>query len=57
MAQKILTWSNSQLKNIRCNFHVPCLRYFINVYFSSCTCIQSEFTSGVKDVTFVLIYI
>ena len=28
-----------------------------HVYFSFCTCIQSEFTSGVKDVTFVLIYI
>ena len=26
MAQKVLTWSNSQLNNSRCNFHVPCLR-------------------------------
>ena len=26
MAQKVLTWSNSQLNNSRCNFHVRCLR-------------------------------
>ena len=26
MAQKVLTWSNSQLNNRRYNFHVPCLR-------------------------------
>ena len=25
MAQKVLTWSNSQSNNSRCNFHVPCL--------------------------------
>ena len=59
MAQKVLTWSNIQLNNSRYNFHVPCLRsmFTFHAYFSSCTCIQSEFTSGVKDVTFVLIYI
>ena len=26
MAQKVLTWSNSQLNNSLCKFHVPCLR-------------------------------
>ena len=34
MAQKGLTWSNSQLNNGRCNFHVP------RLFFSSCTCIR-----------------
>ena len=24
MARKVLTWSNSQLNNSRCNFHFPC---------------------------------
>ena len=47
MAQKVLTWSNSQLNP---RVYVPC-------FLSSCTCIQSKFTSGVKDVAFVLIYI
>ena len=44
MAQKVLTWSNSQLNDSRCNFHI------FHGYFSSCT---SEFTSGVKDLTCV----
>ena len=38
MAQKGLTWSNSQLNNSRCNFHVPCPEF--HVYFSSFTCIR-----------------
>ena len=25
MAQKVLTWANSQLNKSRCNFHVPYL--------------------------------
>ena len=25
MAREVLTWSNSQLNNSRCNFNVPCL--------------------------------
>ena len=59
MARKVLTWSNSQLNNSRYNFHVPCLRSssYVPCFFSSCTCIQSKFTSVVKDVAFVLIYI
>ena len=59
MAQKVPTWSNSQLNNSRCNFHVPCLRsmFTFHVYFLSYTCIQSEFTLHVKDVPFLLIYI
>ena len=24
MARKVVTWSNSQLNNSRCNFHFPC---------------------------------
>ena len=47
LAQKVLTLSNSIL--------VDAISCFI-VYFSSCACIQSELTSGVKDVTFVLTY-
>ena len=51
MAQKVLTWSSSQLNNGQCNFHVPCLFFvFVHVF-------MSEFASGIEDVTFVLIYI
>ena len=32
MAQKVLTWSNSQLNNSRCNFHVPCLFFVLYMY-------------------------
>ena len=32
MAQKVLTWSNSQLNNCRCNFHVPCLFFVLYMY-------------------------
>ena len=46
MAQNVLTWSNSPLNNSRCDFHFPCLFFVL-----------SEFASGIKDVTFVLIYI
>ena len=50
MAQKVLTWSNSQLNNL-CSFHISCLLiHFVHVF-------ESEFASGIKGVTFVLIYI
>ena len=31
MAQKVLTWSNSQLTS-RCSFHVPCLFFVLYMY-------------------------
>ena len=37
MAQKVLTWSNSQL-NSQCSFHVPCLFFEF----------RSEFASGTR---------
>ena len=45
MAQTVLTWTNSQGKVWSMQFHV-----YLHVF-------ESEFASGVKDVTFVLIYI
>ena len=50
MALKVLTWSNSQLNSL-CSFHASCLLIHVVHVF------ESEFTSGIKDVTFVLIYI
>ena len=47
MAQKVLTWSNSQLMQFSRSVFIFCL---IHVF-------ESEFASGIKDVTFVLIYI
>ena len=47
MAQKVLTWFNSQLNNSRCNFHVhvyvPCLFFVLHL----------RIHLGVKDVTCV----
>ena len=45
MALKVLTWPNSL-----CSFHVSCLLIHLEHVF------ESEFASGIKDVTFVLIY-
>ena len=50
MAQKVLSWSTSQLNNW-CSFHVP---MFI---FRRVHVFESEFASGIKDVTFMFIYI
>ena len=50
MAQKVVTWSNSQLNSL-CSFHVSCLLiHLVHV-------LESEFALGINDVTFVLIYI
>ena len=51
MARKVLTWSNSQGMNGLCSFHVSCLSIHLVHAF------ESEFASGIKDMTFVLIYI
>ena len=45
MAQRVLTWPISQGKVWSMQFHV-----YLHVF-------ESEFASGVKDMTFVLIYI
>ena len=34
MAQEVLTWSNSQLNNSRCNFHFLCLFFVLYMYSS-----------------------
>ena len=34
MAQRVLTWSNSQLNNSPCNFHVPCCLFFVLYMYS-----------------------
>ena len=44
MAQKVLTWPNSQGKVWSLQFH-----FHLHVF-------ELEFASGVKDATFVLIY-
>ena len=53
MAQKILTWSNSQLNNSRCNFH-------FRVYFSCCASIRVRISFGYQRrnicVDFHMIY-
>ena len=46
MAQKVLTWSNSQGESMQFSRLM-----FIN---SPCTCIRVRIRSGIKDVTFVL---
>ena len=50
MAQKVLTWSKRESSGL-CSFHVSCLLiHLVHVF-------EPEFASGIKDVTFVLIYI
>ena len=51
MAQKVLTWSTSQLSDSQCNFHVPCLRSMFIFVFIGDTMIRSSpkhshFTDG-----------
>ena len=49
MAQKALTWSNSQLNGL-CSFHVSySLIHLVHV-------LESEFASGINDLTIVSIY-
>ena len=47
MAQKVLTWSNSQLMQFSRSMFIFRL---VHVF-------ESEFASGIKDMTFVLIHI
>ena len=51
MAQKVLTWSNSQLNTVDAGFTFMFIFRLVheNVF-------ESEFASGIKDVTFITLY-
>ena len=51
MAQEVLTWPNSQLKCL-CSFQVSRLLIHLGI----CIPVIIPFTSRIKDVAFVLIY-